>query len=674
MWSPDGRSIYFVSDRNDNMRVFKMDWSSKAITPVSTDSGDAFNLQVTPDKKSLSYWEAGRDGGLFEAPLAGAAPKRVISTSDPKQRPELGDTYAWSPDGKYVAYVQRLNGSGFYYWDDKSNILLLNVATDEITNVTQLSASHSAPVFSPDGKYLFFNSDRDGAGLYALPFKLEDARESDLELKYEKPKGAVSTDIDFNDIANRSRRILCSVRSKVRCRSIRTPESFSLSQAATSKEESAFNGENVLPSVTSGMRAWRDFKPSDDWSKITYTKGGQLFHARSKARTDLTSGCRVSGAEYVMDLHKEHEAAFEQIWRMFNRNFYDPNFHGRDWLAIKKRYELLLPSVRHRNEMATLLNEMIGELESSHSEVGPAAGNPAPEPTAQLGFMIDYSYAGPGVKILTVPPHTVGTYPKTALKAGEIVTAINGKPISLNEAMWKDLANQTGRDVTYTVSNGGTTREVKFRALSGPEWGSVLTRNRVEARRKYVEEKSGGKVTYVHIPGMNPPALLRFKEEAWQYTRGKSALIIDVRGNGGGNTADQIIELLERTPHAYYRQRDSDPVAAPGEMLRVQYVVMEAENSFSNAEMFPAAMKDAKLGTLVGMPTPGYVIWTGGLPLVDGTSARMPGSGSYRLDGTPLEDNGQKPDYEVDLTPEEYFAGKDPQLDKAIEVALAKSK
>jgi tricorn protease len=290
--------------------------------------------------------------------------------------------------------------------------------------------------------------------------------------------------------------------------------------------------------------------------------------------------------------------------------------------------------------------------------------------------LIDYSYEGPGVKVGAVPPRSLGSYPKTALRPGEIVTAINGHAVSLNEELWKRLANQDGRDVTYTVAAvGGTpTREVKFRAMSAGEWNSLLSRNRIDARRKYVEEKSGGRLTYVMIPGMNQPALLRFKEEAWQYTRGKQGLIIDVRGNGGGNTADQIIELLERTPHAYYRQRDAEPVPAPGEMLRVQYVVMEAENSYSNAEMFPAAMKDAKLATLVGMPTPGYVIWTSGFTLVDGTSCRMPGSGSYRLDGTPLEDNGQKPDYEVDLTPEEFYAGKDPQLDKAIEVLMGKTK
>lgn len=669
IWAPDGKSVFFVSDRADNMRVFKMDVATKAVTPVSTDAGDAFNLQITPDKKSLSFWEAGKDGGLFVVPVSGGAVKKVVSTSDPKQRPELGDTYAWSPDGKYVAYVQRLTGSGFYYWDDKSNIIILDVATGETHNVTQLSAGHSAPVFSPDGKYLFFNSDRDGAGIYALPLKLEDAREADLDLKYEKPKGAVATDIDFTDIADRSRRILTAEANGQLQINPNTGDLYFI--VGGELKRSSFSGEGLTTLVGGGVS---DFQPSDDWSKLVYTLKEQVFTLDLKPNAQPANV--AFRAEYVKDLHKEHAAAFEQLWRTYNRNYYDPNFHGRDWLSIKKRYEPLLPSVGHRNEMATLLNEMIGEIESSHAEVGPAQGNPPAEPSSQLGFLIDYDYAGPGVKIASVPPRSPGSYAKTSLKAGEIVTEINGHAVSLNEELWKRLANQDGRDVTYTVAStpGGATRTVKFRALSGGEWGSILNRNRIEARRKYVEEKSGGKVTYVMIPGMNQPALLRFKEEAWQYARGKQGLIIDVRGNGGGNTADQIIELLERTPHAFYRQRDAEPVPAPGEMLGVKYVVMAAENSYSNAEMFPAAMKDAKLAALVGMPTPGYVIWTGGFMLVDGTQCRMPGSGSYRLDGTPLEDNGQKPDYEVDLTPEEFYAGKDPQLDKAIEVCLARAK
>jgi C-terminal processing protease CtpA/Prc len=172
---------------------------------------------------------------------------------------------------------------------------------------------------------------------------------------------------------------------------------------------------------------------------------------------------------------------------------------------------------------------------------------------------------------------------------------------------------------------------------------------------------------------MGEGELQRMNQQLWMYAQGKAGVIIDVRNNGGGNTSDRIIDVLERRQNSFYQVRDEAPIQGPGQALGVPMVVMAAESSFSNAEMFPYAMKARGLATLVGMPTPGYVIYTGGFDLVDGTSCRMPGTGVYRTDGSPLEDMGQQPDYEVDITPEQYLAGKDPQLDKAIEVLMKKA-
>lgn len=213
-------------------------------------------------------------------------------------------------------------------------------------------------------------------------------------------------------------------------------------------------------------------------------------------------------------------------------------------------------------------------------------------------------------------------------------------------------------------------RTVKYRALSGGAYSGIVRRNLLEWRRKYVEEKSGGKLTYVHIAGMGGGNFDQFQREFWQVVSGKQGVVIDVRNNGGGNISDRLIDIIERKPHSYYVPRDEDPLLSPGQTWAKPTVVMHAETSFSNAEMFPYAMRQRGLATLVGMPTPGYVIWTGGFRLVDGTSARMPGSGVYRIDGSPLENMGQQPDQKVDILPEEFFAGKDPQLDRAIETLL----
>jgi C-terminal processing protease CtpA/Prc len=196
--------------------------------------------------------------------------------------------------------------------------------------------------------------------------------------------------------------------------------------------------------------------------------------------------------------------------------------------------------------------------------------------------------------------------------------------------------------------------------------------NRVERSRKHVDANSGGRIGYVHISAMGIRNQARFEREIYEYMVGKDAKIIDVRFNSGGNIADTLIDWLERKPHGFVRPRDSAPEPSPYRAWEKPIVVVMNEHSYSNAEIFAYAMRARGLARLVGQPTPGYVIWTSGLNLVDGTEARMPQSGFYRLDGTPQENHGEHPDYLVDLKPDDWLAGRDPQLDKAIALLLAK--
>ena len=252
---------------------------------------------------------------------------------------------------------------------------------------------------------------------------------------------------------------------------------------------------------------------------------------------------------------------------------------------------------------------------------------------------------------------------------------VNGKDVSADNSLWHALNGETGRDLTITVNSTPTktgARTVTYRAMSTGQFRSALYDNRIEWRRKYVEEKSGGRLTYVHIAGMGGGNLNTFNAEMWQYVQGKDGVVIDVRENGGGNIADILLDMLERRLHMRYVWRDGDEVPGPGQLWAKPTVVMHAETSFSNAEMFPAAMKSLGLAELVGMPTPGYVIYTGGSRLIDGTGIRIPGGGVYRVDGTPTENLGEKPDHMVDIDPDQYFNNQDPQLDKAIEVLMRK--
>ncbi|MBX3119766.1 MAG: PD40 domain-containing protein [Fimbriimonadaceae bacterium] len=666
LWTPDGKSIFFTSDREDSDRLYRMDVATKAVTAVSAPGSDVSVVTLSPDKKSVYWWQTGTNGGLYGALVAGGAPKKITGSQS-----SVGTPYAWSPDGRYLAYSRQTGGT-VINMAPPVNIWIFDSTTGKEINVTRLNAQHGDPLWSPDGRYLFFSSNRDGgSAIYALPLKAEDARETELELKYEKPKEAVKVDIDFDDIHRRMRRVISqSPQGNLRM----NPENGTLYfRSEGDVWMASYDGSEVRRISQGG--GLQSFEPNADYSQFLLVKGGNISLLNPKPPQFQVSQVEFR-ADWSRDVRKERQAAFSQFWRNFNSRFYDPNMHGRDWMALRKRYEPMLSSVGHRNEFATVLNMMVGELESSHSEVGPAPGNPQGENSAHPGFTIDYSYSGPGIKIAEVPRYAPGSYAKTKLGAGEYVMAINGTDVSANEALFRDVLNaQDGRDITLLVNKTPTksgAREVKYRALSGGAWNGIQYRNRIEDRQKYVEEKSGGRIAYFHISGMGGNNFTTFNREAWEFIDGKKAAIIDVRNNGGGNIADSLVDMLERVPHSYYQARDQEAGLAPANSWNIPTVVMHAETSFSNAEMFPAAMKARKLATLVGVQTPGYVIWTYGLRLIDGTSARMPNSGSYRMDGSPMENLGQMPDVNVPLTYEDYLAGRDPQLDKAIEILLGK--
>jgi len=206
--------------------------------------------------------------------------------------------------------------------------------------------------------------------------------------------------------------------------------------------------------------------------------------------------------------------------------------------------------------------------------------------------------------------------------------------------------------------------------LTQSEWTDLNYRNRVERLRHYVEQKSNGKVGYVHLQAMGMSNQVKFEREAYEYMVGKEAMILDVRFNSGGNISDTLIDWIERKPHGYFRPRDAAPETSPYRAWEKKCVVLMNEHSYSNGEMFPSAMRSRHLAQLVGMPTPGYVIWTSDLKLVDGTGARMPQSGVFRLDGSNLENGGEQPDYRVPLSPEDWLEDRDPQLDQAIDLLI----
>ena len=658
IWTPDNKKLIFVSDRDGNDKLFATDLVTKQTQALWSKPETVSAPKLTPDSKRVSFWVGGAKdvAGYYVCELDGTLPRRIVAVPTAHQ----GYT-SWSPDGKYLAFsrVSTVTSTPDIF-------ITLADGTGSPINVTRLATYHGPMTWSPDGKYLYFASNRDGDGLYAIPLQPVDVRPDDAEPQVGKTDN-VKFDIDFNDIQMRIIRITTGGVGDITA----LKDGRIIFVQGGDITTCTADGKNITKLTQGGGVS--SLRISPDEKTASFLRGAQIFILKG-INPGTPQPLITFNATGTTNLTERRKVAFNQFWRAFQTNFYDNNFHGRDWTKLKASYEPMLAGVATNEEMATLLNMMAGELEASHSEVGAASNGITAQGVKHLGVTFDASYDGPGIKIATVPALTPGSFTKTKLTSGEYIVAINDKDCNVDEYLWDLLAENGDRDIALLVNNKPSrdgARTVKFRPLSNGEWSSLIYRNRISARRTKVETTSDGKIGYVHIAGMGEDNQNTFEKEFYSWAEGKQGMIIDVRENGGGNIGDRLVSWLRNKPYSMYVPRDGDPKLGPPEWAartfpKMPIVVLMGENSFSNAEMFPYGMKATGLATLIGKPTPGYVIWTSGFPLIDGTSARMPGAGVYRIDGSPMENLGEKPDIDVDWPLDDYMAGRDPQLERAI--------
>ena len=658
-WSPDGKKLYFTSDREFYTRIFEMDLDTLKVRPIWSRDSDAARLMLSPDGKWLGFWASGEEGGLYMQRLATGETRKLVSAPGPQWHGQGGGgDYAWSPDMQWVAYSLRGESKAWNIW-------IVPVAGGTPTNVTQLYAQHSQPCWSVDGKFLYFQSDREGDGLYVLPLTREQARITDTDLKFQKPTNTVHVTIEFDGIERRIRKF-CNQEPQGDLTATKDGTLYFIS--GSDVWSVSYDGKETKRLTNGGGRSALRINP--DGRRAFYIRNGELFTLNLGDKREEKVGFT---ADWERDVRAERLAAFTQFWRSYQRGYYDPNFHGRDWESIRRRYEPILSSFETDDEFATLLQMMVGELETSHSEVTPERTMPSPV-TPHLGFTFDYQYQGPGLRVADVPQGAPGSYEKTRIHPGDYVWEINSHPITLDEHLYDWINDKQDREFEFLVSTNADrqhTHFVKYKVLTQDEWNRLDYRNRVERTREYVTQKSHGRIGYLHIASMQANNQAQFEREAYEYIVGRDGMIIDVRFNNGGNIADTLTDWLSRKPHGYIRPRDGEKEPTPFHAWDRKMAVLMNEHSYSNGEIFPYEMRQRGLAKLVGMPTPGYVIWTQSLKLVDGTNARLPLTGAFRLDGTSMENIGEQPDVLVRLSPEDWLAGRDPQIDKAVELLMS---
>jgi tricorn protease len=372
----------------------------------------------------------------------------------------------------------------------------------------------------------------------------------------------------------------------------------------------------------------------------------------------------------------DHEAEwaemFDDGWRTMKYRFYDPKMHGMDWDAMRAKYRPLVDYVGDRQELLNIINEMIGELNASHTGAAPPpGGGRGGVSTGHLGMELEADKAAGRYRVAYIYEDGPADKDWVRVKVGDYLLAIDGKQVKAGDDYWALLNNRLNRKVTVTFNSKPADDgawNTRIETINTGAYSQLRYDRWVKDNRKKVDQLSGGRIGYLHIQAMNPPSLRKFEKEIREF-RNKEALVIDQRWNGGGNIEQELLAILVQRQYQVWQPRGTEATGRPFAGFFGPKIVLQNWRSASNAEMFPAGFRALGLGKVVGTPTMGAVIGTGSYSLIDGSTVRTPGVGVFLADPkrTNMENYGVQPDILVDNRPEDTLAGRDRQLEAAVE-------
>jgi len=417
---------------------------------------------------------------------------------------------------------------------------------------------------------------------------------------------------------------------------------------------------------------------------VISSRGSYYIENASKGKIELKNKVNEDGLKIWVDCKQEWETIFNESWRQMRDFFYDPNMHGVDWEAMRKKYSVLVPHVNHRNDLSYIIGELIGELNVGHAYTG--GGDRVEPDRIKMGLLgatfsrdsrsqfykVEKVIGGENWKSsLKSPLQEVGVN----VKAGDYIIAINGQSVKELPNLFAGLIGTAGKVVELTVNSSPSetgSRKVLVKPI-GDE-SSLYYYDWVEGNIAKVSDASNGEIGYLHIPDMGRNGLNQFAKYFYPQIS-KKALIIDDRGNGGGNVSPMIIERLRREVGIATAWRNGKTAGTvPAQTIMGPKVCLVNQYSASDGDLFPYQFRHYKIGQLIGQRTWGGVVGIrGSLPILDGGFLNKPEFAHTSADGSEfiIEGRGVEPDIEVINDPHDEFMGVDRQLEKAIEVIKA---
>ena len=685
--------IYMVRSTDTTQRnIFKS--LKHEIVQLTKTPGDETGLSVSGDGKKIAYV---RGRGTFV--VADIAADGKLSNEK-----ILNDSWAspsgivWSPDNKWVAYsLEDL------YFNEEVFIQAADNSSKPV-NVSMHPRTDRRPFWSADGSKLGFLSERSvgrSADVWFAWLKKEDWEKETQDWQERENPTAESVPAKSNDKKDKTPKPIKIDFDKIHERVVQvTNFTGDESDLVISKDGETFyyttassnaKGRDLYSIKWDGKDLKEITKGGSNPSGVSMDKDGKyLYYSRqgALARIDIKSSASESlpfVAKMKVDYTAERTQVFEEAWRTIRDGFYDPKFHGNDWVKLHDKYKERCINASTGTDFRDMFNLLLGELNSSHMGLTVTErADTQRESTGLLGTEL-VPVAG-GVKINHVVPETPADKEKSKLNEGDVITAVNGESVAENSNFYELLNGLVNEKVLLTVkATDGKTREVAIRLTANisnnlyDEW--------VEGRKRLVEKYSNGRLGYIHIKGMDFPSFEVVEREFTAAGYGKDGIIIDVRYNGGGSTTDYLMTVLNYKQHAYTIPRGASNDLEKDKLKFKDYyptgerlvyaawtkpsIALCNEGSYSNAEIFSHAYKTLGIGKLVGVPTNGSVISTGGKGLMDGSFVRLPFRGWF----TKATDKNQElgpaiPDIIVENQPDWIAKGTDDQLKAAVDELL----
>ncbi|WP_047418065.1 S41 family peptidase [Cellulophaga sp. Hel_I_12] len=598
----------------------------------------------------------------------------------------------FSPDGTHIVYNA--------YRNFEHDVFVIRLADKKIMNLTQTGVTETEPVWSPDGKQLYFSSNLvkpsypygvPDAQIYKMPLdKFENPYQSEKytalfkkdEPKAEEKKGTkkekVATtapskiSINPDEIMQRIESISPSFGIQESPFTIRTKEATHVYYLSNHDEGDSklwktvitpFEKNKIEKVSDEKIRNYQIAQSKDNYFLLANGSIHSLDIEKNKLeKIDIDHNFRKNLAE-------EFNQMFMEAWAGFEENFYDQDFHGEDWSALKEKYAHYLPYLTNRAQLRVLFNDMLGELNTSHFGFNSSGKEENEFYTSSFNAIgAIFSDENP-FEITSIIHHGPLDITGKNIQKGDVLIAVNGEKVTSDknrEAYFVEASLDNEMELLF--NRNGAAIKVNVHPISSNAQRTLLYDEWVANNQKYIDAKSDKKVAYIHMKNMSGGELENFKREMVSEANQREAIILDLRYNTGGNVHDEVLQFLSQKPYLQWKYRNGAMASQPNFAPAVKPIILLInEQSLSDAEMTAAGFKTLGLGKIIGVETYRWIVFTSSKGLVDGSSYRLPSWGCYTLDGDNLEKTGVAPDIQVSENFKDRLEGKQPQLDKALE-------